>query len=125
MSSTISGSITNSPAACEPFIGAFGTETSLSGHSLQKTQSSSVTQSGSVWLQTLARLAYELHRAASQSEIEYKKIPQSTVQLRKNYALIQLLRSWREGDEQEQRSTWKYLQQALDEDRLSERKLFP
>ena len=43
----------------------------------------------------------------------------------KNRALIQLLRSWREGDEQEQRSTWEYLKQALDEDRLSERKLFP
>ena len=45
--------------------------------------------------------------------------------LKKNRALIQLLRSWREGDEQEQRSTWEYLKQALDEDRLSERKLFP
>jgi len=43
----------------------------------------------------------------------------------KNSALIQLLRSWREGDEQEQRKTWEYLKQALDEDRLSERKLFP
>ncbi len=45
--------------------------------------------------------------------------------LKKNRALIQLLKSWREGDEQEQRSTWEYLKQALDEDRLSERKLFP
>ncbi|MDQ6659556.1 MAG: hypothetical protein M3Z24_01160 [Chloroflexota bacterium] len=43
----------------------------------------------------------------------------------RNDALIQLLRSWREGDEQEQRDTWKYLQHALDEDRLSDRKLFP
>ena len=30
-----------------------------------------------------------------------------------------------EGDESEQRETWDYLKQALDEDRLSYRKLFP
>ena len=27
----------------------------------------------------------------------------------KNHALIQLLISWREGDEQEQQNTWEYL----------------
>ena len=59
------------------------------------------------------------------TEIESKELPQSAAQSQKNQALIQLLRSWREGDEQEQRSTWEYLKQALDEDRLSERKLFP
>jgi hypothetical protein len=43
-------------------------------------------------------------------------------------AVIQLLRSWREAEgdaAQEQRETWAFLQQALDEDRLSYRKLFP
>ncbi len=41
-------------------------------------------------------------------------------------ALIRLLQSWREeGDEQDQIETLKFLQQALDEDRLSDRKLFP
>jgi hypothetical protein len=127
MSDMILRSIINSRAAYEPFIGAFGTGTPLSGlsHSLQETQSSSVTPSGSLWLQTLARLAYEPSRKASQSEIETKEFPQSTAQSQRNLALIQLLRSWREGDEQEQRSTWEYLKQALDEDRLSERKLFP
>jgi len=43
-------------------------------------------------------------------------------------AAIRLLRSWREGDDQEQerqRQTWEYLQRVLDEDRLSSRKLFP
>ena len=64
-------------------------------------------------------------RAASQSESEHKEFPQSTAPSQKKLALIQLLRSWREGDEQEQRSTWEYLKQVLDEDRLSERKLFP
>ena len=29
------------------------------------------------------------------------------------------------GDEEEQRETWEYLKKALDEDRLSYRKLFP
>jgi hypothetical protein len=43
-----------------------------------------------------------------------------------NQAAIDLLRSWREeGDEEEQRETWKFLKQALDEDRLSNRPLFP
>jgi hypothetical protein len=45
-------------------------------------------------------------------------------QAQKRAELIQLLRSWREGDEEEQQSTWEYLKKALDEDRLSERKLF-
>ncbi len=46
----------------------------------------------------------------------------------KHEAAIQVLRSLREGgkrDEQEQRETWAYLKKALDENRLSDRKLFP
>jgi hypothetical protein len=46
-------------------------------------------------------------------------------QIQKNQAAIELLRSWRQGDEQEQRETLAYLKRALDEDRLSDRKLFP
>lgn len=43
-----------------------------------------------------------------------------------NQAAIDLLRSWREtGNEQEQRETWEFLEKALDEDRLSDRLLFP
>ncbi len=57
---------------------------------------------------------------------EYPTYPNTTItEAQKNRALIQLLRSWREGDEQEQKNTWEYLKQALDEDRSSERKLFP
>ena len=37
----------------------------------------------------------------------------------KNEAAIRLLRSWREGDEQEQRETWECLKRALDKNRLS------
>jgi hypothetical protein len=40
-------------------------------------------------------------------------------------ALVELLQSWIEGDAQEQKETGEYLIQALDEDRLSDRDLFP
>jgi len=41
-------------------------------------------------------------------------------------ALKELTRLWiEEGDEQEQTETWEYLRQALDEDRLANRPLFP
>jgi hypothetical protein len=40
-------------------------------------------------------------------------------------SLIDLLRSWQEGDADEQRETWEFLKTALDEDRMSDRKLFP
>lgn len=50
-------------------------------------------------------------------------------QIRKNRAAIELLRSWPEADDEEdaveQRETWEYLKRVLDEDRLSDRKLFP
>jgi len=120
-------SINNSRAAYEPFIGASVFRTPFSGFSdyLEETQSSSVTPSGFLWLRTLVRMAYENPLTISQSEIEKKGLPQSITPSQKKRALIQLLRSWREGDEQEQRNTWEYLRQALDEDRLSERKLFP
>jgi len=61
----------------------------------------------------------------SQNELNKNELPQSIEQSQKNHALIQLLKSWREGDEEEQRNTWEYLKQALDEDPLSDRKLFP
>ncbi len=46
-----------------------------------------------------------------------------------NRAAIDLLNAWGASDstedEREQRETWQHLQTALDEDRLSNRKLFP
>ncbi len=127
MNSIFLSSISNSRATYEPFIGAsaFGALLSAFSDDLEEMQSSSVTPSGFLWLWTLARMAYELPLTISRSEIEKKELSQSITQSQKNNALIQLLRSWREGDEQEQRNTWEYLRQALDEDRLSERKLFP
>ena len=50
------------------------------------------------------------------------------LQREKNQAAIDLIRSWREVDEEvrrEQRETWELLKKALDEDRLSYRKHFP
>ena len=38
---------------------------------------------------------------------------------------IRLLRSWRDADDTEHKETWEYLRRVLDEDRSSERKLFP
>lgn len=39
--------------------------------------------------------------------------------------LVSLLQAWIEGDAEEQRETGEYLIHALDEDRLSDRQLFP
>jgi hypothetical protein len=43
----------------------------------------------------------------------------------KNQAAIQLLRAWRTDDAQEQAETWMVIKEALEEDRLSDRSLFP
>ncbi|MFN8497075.1 MAG: hypothetical protein U0641_04405 [Anaerolineae bacterium] len=43
----------------------------------------------------------------------------------KTVALIRLLDSWAEGNEREQKETWAYLERVLNEDRPSDRKLFP
>jgi hypothetical protein len=45
-------------------------------------------------------------------------------QQQKREQAIKLLQSWREDDEKEQKETWEYLKLALDQDRLSDRKLF-
>jgi hypothetical protein len=43
----------------------------------------------------------------------------------KSENLTKLFQSWREDeDEGEQKDTWEYLKQVLDEDRLSDRRLF-
>jgi hypothetical protein len=64
-------------------------------------------------------------RVDQQEEEEAVRIEQ----IRKNQPAIELLRSWMEtkdeDDAAEQRETWEYLKKVLDEDRLSDRKLFP
>jgi hypothetical protein len=51
----------------------------------------------------------------------------NTEQLRKNQAAIDLLDSWLDDDEDatEHQQAWDFLKTALDEDRLSDRPLFP
>jgi hypothetical protein len=62
-----------------------------------------------------------------------QKIPPATPpmvnieQARKNQAAIDLLDSWlnEDQDASEHQQTWDFLQKSLDEDRLSDRPLFP
>lgn len=42
----------------------------------------------------------------------------------KNKEAISLIDSWLKGDEKEQKETWEFLKQSLDEDRLSDRKFY-
>lgn len=71
-----------------------------------------------------------------QHEAERQGLPADTLTLRlldrhlpaqdPREELVELLQSWMEvGDAQEQKETGEYLIQALDEDRLSARSLFP
>jgi len=43
----------------------------------------------------------------------------------KNQVALQLLQAWRTADAQEQAETWMVIKEALEEDRLSDRSLFP
>jgi hypothetical protein len=53
-------------------------------------------------------------------------LSESSLVQEKSTKLVNLLQSWiDEDDVQEQQETGEYLVQALDEDRLSDRKLFP
>ena len=88
-------------------------------------QSPSTTSSGLLWQQMLAYLTYEKPPTLPQNNPSENEPRQSITLSPENQALIQLLRSWRESDDQERIETWEYLKQALDEDRLSDRKLFP
>ncbi len=75
------------------------------------------------------KLSTELNSKGTRAEKNMNDESNQSVKLSaKNQAAIELLRSWREDDEyneEEQKATWEFLKQALDEDRLSDRKLFP
>ena len=49
----------------------------------------------------------------------------SVLQRQKQVEAVNLLQSWIDDDDDEQQETGQYLIRALDEDRLSERQLFP
>jgi hypothetical protein len=61
----------------------------------------------------------------SKKKITELEIIDLQAEIEKNQKAIQLLDSWCYEDEAEQKKTWEFLKQALDEDRLSNRKLFP
>jgi hypothetical protein len=92
-----------------------------------ESQSASSMQSNILWRKTLIDVTYEVQEKAL--IIPEEKVEESVDLPPVNYAAIELLRSWRENDdpedEEEQKATWDFLKEALDEDRLSYRKLFP
>lgn len=117
----------NSRAAYEPltYYAEYPKFFSLHSHHLMEMQSPSVTPNGYLWQQELARMIDNTLLEVSWDELDRIEIDRNAEKMHRKAALIELLRAWREGDEQEQRDTWEYLKQALDEDRLSDRKLFP
>ena len=61
----------------------------------------------------------------TQETIDITKLSKEE-RIQRNQGAIALINSWVEdGDEEEQTETWEYLCQAIDEDRLSNRPLFP
>ncbi|WP_309739522.1 MULTISPECIES: hypothetical protein [unclassified Chamaesiphon] len=72
----------------------------------------------------LDRVAKE--QGLSMEAYALKLLTESVSPQNKSTKLVNLLQSWiDEDDTQEQQETGEYLIQALDEDRLSDRKLFP
>jgi hypothetical protein len=72
----------------------------------------------------LDRIAKE--QGLSMEAYALKLLTESVLPPDKSTKLVNLLQSWiDEDDTQEQQETGEYLIQALDEDRLSDRKLFP
>ncbi|HKV59230.1 MAG TPA: hypothetical protein VJO32_13150 [Ktedonobacteraceae bacterium] len=87
-------------------------------------QSASVTVNGYLWQQKVAATE-SISPQVTPVNLQKEMKPRSQDEfLQKKRDLIQLLKSWREGDEQEQHETLEYLKQALDENRFSDRKLF-
>ncbi|HXG67707.1 MAG TPA: hypothetical protein VNO70_21575 [Blastocatellia bacterium] len=63
--------------------------------------------------------------STTQSDPPMEETSALTEQQAKIQAVVRSLRTLLEGDEQEQRETFEHLKQALDEDRPSNRRLFP
>jgi hypothetical protein len=70
-------------------------------------------------------ISKEVSVRAASSSVKMTAWTERLEELPKNLAAIELLKSWCEGDEKEQHETMEFLKKALDEDRLSDRKLFP
>lgn len=66
----------------------------------------------------------EEYRALLQDPQAQAQELERLAQAERNRACIEVLDTWLEEDEQEQRESWEFLKKALDEDRLSDRKLY-
>ncbi|MCC3583296.1 hypothetical protein [Microcoleus sp. PH2017_30_WIL_O_A] len=64
--------------------------------------------------------------AQTPESVDFTKLSKEE-RIKRNQPAIELLRSWREDedDEQEQKETAEYLEQVINEDRMSNRPLFP
>jgi hypothetical protein len=80
-------------------------------------QNFAVTDSGRLWEVIASRTRVEQDALA----LETSRILRQAAKTR---AAIELLRSWREGDQAELRSTLEFLKTALDENRIPGSKLF-
>lgn len=106
-----------------PYASSVASVTSFQNFQTQA-QSASVTVNGYLWQQKLAAMENINTQTLPIDFLQEMKLRSRDEQLQKTRNLIQLLKSWREGDKQEQHETLEYLKQALDENRFSDRKLF-
>jgi hypothetical protein len=112
---TIVGS---SVAINEPWAGRFGASDLLGGRGFEPAdQNFALSDSGCLW-QIVAS------RTRAEQEALALKASRIVRQAAKTRAAIELLRSWRGGDQTEQRSTLEFLRTALDENRVPGSKLF-
>ena len=102
----------------EPWARSLGPSALVGGRGIEPTdQNFALTDSGRVWQVVASRIRGEQDAVV----LETSRI---TRQAAKTQAAIELLRSWREGDPTEQRSTLEFLRTALNENRVPGSKLF-
>jgi len=95
---------------------------------IEEIQSPSLTVSGCLWQATLAQMRCEQTNTISSSAAIANEEAEKIVDLQKRYNAHYLLKSWIEEDEEyneeEELAAFEELKHAIDEDRLSDRKLF-
>jgi hypothetical protein len=108
----------SSVAINEPWSRGFGASDLLGGRGFEPAdQNFALTDSGRLWQVVALRTWAEQDALA----LEASRIVRPAAKTR---AAIEVLRSWREGDQTEQRSTLEFLRTALDGNRLPGTKLF-
>ena len=108
----------SSAAINEPWAGRFGASDLLGGRGFEPAdQNFALTDSGRL-SQVVAS------RTRAEQDVLDLRIPWIAPQAARTRAAIELLRSWRGGDQTEQRSTLEFLRTALDENRVPGSKLF-